>query len=215
MSNIETDSDPIAKTTPAKSSGRRYASVDTLMAGEGTPYEVQKQVKQLGSETAIVRRLVEIRHQAGLTQEEVANRLGKTQGAVSKMESGRDDDLTLEEVRRYAEVTGRRIGLYFGKPLSHVEAIQGFAFGIKEHLSALASLANMDEELKPNIQGFFGEAFFNILKILSECNKELPTPDVTIRVEVLDSPAPRRQLSAKRYVRRRKLELITPEEVPA
>ncbi|NBV86121.1 MAG: hypothetical protein EBS01_07630 [Verrucomicrobia bacterium] len=56
-----------------------------------------------------------------------------------------------------------------GKPLTHVQSVKAHAAGIRRHLTSLADLAKKHDEWEPEIQSFFGEAFFNLFNILSEC----------------------------------------------
>ena len=177
--STETDNDLVPKAT-----GRSYASVEALMRGEGVPEEVQKKVKHLRTETRLVSQLAALRQSACITQEDMAARLNVTQSAVSKLESGRDEDLTIKEVREYSRATDERLAVVFGKPLSHVEAVKLHADGIRQHLSALAGLAHGDEDLDRAIQGFFGEAFFNILHILSKCSDKLPSNGNGFEIEL-------------------------------
>lgn len=185
--------------TPPKLTGRKYRSVRDLMAGEGVAPEVQDRVKELRDETRVVLQLAKLRQAAGLNQEDMAKYLKVTQSAVSKLESGTDEDLTLGQIREYARATGQRIGILCGKPLTHVEAVKCHAFGIKHHLEALAQLANRDEELKKEIQGFFGDAFFNILTILGECGEKLPSPEpeCEVRIELMKQEPGRRPARAE------------------
>ena len=164
----------VKKEEQAAPTGRRYKSVADLIKGEGVAHEVGKQVTALASETGIVRQLVQLRVRAGLTQAEIAKRIGCTQSRISKMEASRDSDLTLGNLRDYMKATGSRINIVCGKPISHVEAVKMHAFSIKRHLEMLAEIAQKHDELEPHIQGFFGEAFFNILSILSECHEQMP-----------------------------------------
>ncbi|MEI7732236.1 MAG: helix-turn-helix domain-containing protein [Verrucomicrobiota bacterium] len=170
-----------------KATGRKYASVAELMRGEGVAKEVQDKVKALEEETHIVLQLAKLRQAAGITQEEMAKALGVTQSAISKLESGSDLDVTLREIKEYSRVTDQRIGLMFGKPLSHVEAVKCHALAIRQRLEKLAQIANRNDELEKEIQGFFGEAFFNILTILSECSEKLPSSsrDTGVRIEII------------------------------
>ena len=70
----------------------------------------------LESEFAIAEALIRARVEAGLTQAEVAARLGVTQPAVARMESGRN--ISLKSVARYAGAIGRPITLeVMPKPL--------------------------------------------------------------------------------------------------
>jgi len=54
---------------------------------------------------ALVRALADERERAGLTQAEVARRMGTTQPAVARLERG-DADPRLSTIERYAEVVG-------------------------------------------------------------------------------------------------------------
>jgi len=54
---------------------------------------------------ALVRALADARERAGLTQAEVARRMGTTQPAVARLERG-DADPRLSTIERYAEVVG-------------------------------------------------------------------------------------------------------------
>jgi len=63
-------------------------------------------------EYAALRALLEARKQAGLTQEEVAIRMGTSKSAVSRLESSLRDPRhspTFETIRRYAKACGKRV----------------------------------------------------------------------------------------------------------
>jgi len=92
------------------------------MEGEGVSMEVQEKVMEMERETRVVLQLALLRQKAGITQAEMAKRMSVTQSAISKLESGRDEDLTLREIEEYSRITGQRIALTFGKPKDNVEA---------------------------------------------------------------------------------------------
>ena len=172
---------------PAKPTGRRYDSVRALIGAEGVSQEVQEKMEEIRRETRAVLQLARLRQSAGITQEEMAKHLNVTQSAISKLEAGRDEDVTLREIKEYAKATNQRIGVLFGKPLTHVEAVQAHALAIKSRLEDLAKIANNHDELEKDIKGFFGEAFFNILSILSLCGNQLPPggEEFEIKVQVI------------------------------
>lgn len=60
------------------------------------------------SEFAVARALVRARVRASLTQAQLAARMGTTQSAVARMESGRHMP-SMKTIRRYAEATGSRV----------------------------------------------------------------------------------------------------------
>ena len=58
------------------------------------------------AEFRLLRQLLDARKQAGLTQEEVALRMGTTRSAISRLEAARKHLPALTTLRRYAEVLG-------------------------------------------------------------------------------------------------------------
>jgi DNA-binding XRE family transcriptional regulator len=57
-------------------------------------------------EFRLLRQLFEARQRAGLTQEEVAVRMGTTRSAISRLEGSRKHLPALSTLRRYADVLG-------------------------------------------------------------------------------------------------------------
>jgi len=62
----------------------------------------------LAPEFALARSLIEARGKAGLTQAQVAKRMGTTQSVVARIESGRNPP-NLKTLEKYARAVGRRI----------------------------------------------------------------------------------------------------------
>jgi DNA-binding XRE family transcriptional regulator len=65
-------------------------------------------------EYAALRSLLEARKQSGLTQDEIAVRMGTSKSAVSRLESSMRDPKhspTFETIRRYAKACGKRVKL--------------------------------------------------------------------------------------------------------
>jgi len=64
----------------------------------------------LGPEFALVTALVAARSRAKLTQAELASRMGTTESAISRLESGRAKPST-RTLERYADATGHRLSI--------------------------------------------------------------------------------------------------------
>ena len=64
----------------------------------------------LESEFTLVTALIEARARAKLTQAELAGRMGTTESAISRLESGRTKPST-RTLERYAEATGHRLDI--------------------------------------------------------------------------------------------------------
>src|SRR4051794_28682912 len=88
---------------PAKRTGRRYASVMDLLKHEAFTPEVRKQHDEIESQTRVTEKLAAMRQYAGITQAEMGKRLGVTQATISKLEAGRDEDLTIRFIREYSK----------------------------------------------------------------------------------------------------------------
>lgn len=96
------------KTIPTR---KAFASLeDYARAGRLSGRSLAK-IKDLARGTAILDRLVLERVRAGLTQAEMARRLGTSQSWVSKLEDSEDADLTLGEIDRYSAALGIKAGL--------------------------------------------------------------------------------------------------------
>jgi predicted transcriptional regulator len=67
----------------------------------------RKEYEALEPEFALARTLIEARTNAGLTQEQVAERMGTTQSVVARLESGSSLP-SMKSIRRYAEATGTK-----------------------------------------------------------------------------------------------------------
>jgi predicted transcriptional regulator len=70
--------------------------------------EFKAEYDALEGEFAIVAALIEARTRAGLTQAELAGRMGTTQSAVARMEGGGVNP-SVGALRRYAEATGSHL----------------------------------------------------------------------------------------------------------
>jgi transcriptional regulator with XRE-family HTH domain len=66
----------------------------------------------------LLERLAEVRRQQGLSQTQIAARMGTSQSAVARLESGHGD-LRLSTLRRYAGALGHTV--HFGVAASHEE----------------------------------------------------------------------------------------------
>lgn len=131
-----------------KGTGRRYGSVAELMSGECVPKEVQDMVTELGRETQLTKQLARMRLSAGMTQEQLAEKMGCSQSCISKWESGRDEELDIQTLLGYSKATGKRIALLIGTPFKHVEAINLHLSALQKRLLALAALAHENGELQ-------------------------------------------------------------------
>ncbi len=72
----------------------------------------QAAYKEMEHEFALARALIEARTKAGLTQQQVAERMQTTQSVVARLESGRIHPST-ETLERFAKATGTHLRITF------------------------------------------------------------------------------------------------------
>jgi ribosome-binding protein aMBF1 (putative translation factor) len=73
---------------------------------------VKAEYDRLGPVYELVGTMVEARHHAGLTQKDVAARMGSTQSVVARLENARHLP-SLDLLTRYAAALGRRVTISF------------------------------------------------------------------------------------------------------
>lgn len=123
----------------------------------------------------IVKELMVLRATHGLSQKDIAERLGCTQSRISKLELTSDTDLRIGDLAEYANAVGLRMSIILEpKGPTPVARVRRLAFRIKQELDHLAGLATIDQGIARGVAAFFGEAFFNMLKMLQESAKRLP-----------------------------------------
>ena len=75
--------------------------------------KVKAEYDALEEEFALINELLSARSRAKLTQAEVARRMGTSQSAVARMESGRAPSLS--SLRKYAHAVGRKVEIKLSK----------------------------------------------------------------------------------------------------
>jgi len=74
--------------------------------------EVKAEYDRLGDEFALLDEFLKARADAGITQADLAERMGTTQSAVARLESGRGKQSpSLSTLRKYARALGCRVEL--------------------------------------------------------------------------------------------------------
>ncbi len=83
---------------------KRYRTLKTRMLRDP---EVREAYEEMAAEFDLARELIAARARAGLTQAELAARMGTTQSAIARLESGGRLP-SMKTLIRYAEATGTR-----------------------------------------------------------------------------------------------------------
>jgi ribosome-binding protein aMBF1 (putative translation factor) len=90
----------------------RRIRVDDLHKSWIKDSKYRRKYEALEEEFSLVAALIEARTRAGLTQEQVAQRMKTTQAVIARLESGGSKPST-RTLERYAEATGSRLRITF------------------------------------------------------------------------------------------------------
>lgn len=143
------------------------------------------------SNRQLVKALAVIRARAGLSQQELAAKVGCSQSKISKLESGNDADLRFGDIAAYLQATNHeaRIFLVAGGG-SLVDEVKMHAYQIKQLLDRLIELAGTDGAMTKGVATFIEEAAFNLTRItkmaVDAVPKLPPEPSRPVHIETPD-----------------------------
>src|SRR5438876_11882750 len=88
---------------------KRYANVVEMMGDLAEDRAFAKELEDHLAQRRLVTGLIALRGARGLTQEEVAEKVGISQGRLSKIEASTDGDLNLATLVKYADAIDLRV----------------------------------------------------------------------------------------------------------
>lgn len=109
-----------------------------------------------------------------LTQKQMAEKIGCSQGRISKIESSYDRDISIGDLLDYAKALDLQLEMgYRHHSARIVDLIKYHAFKIKDYLNQLATLAQNDENMEEGVAKFHLEAKHNIDKFIANSFSKL------------------------------------------
>lgn len=143
-------------------------------------------LKREEDKTRLVRTLEEARLKAGLTEAEVARRMGVSRSKVCRLEGAYDADLSWGDICAYAQAVGVSISLLFAETGNTAARIKHCVLEVGRllrRLTELAKQANADESLTRGIDRFHRETLFNFLLQFDTSYKNLPRLEIDTRAQ--------------------------------
>ncbi len=140
-------------TSREKAPGREktYRSTVDMLNGLGADPALVQSVDETLNRTRLVRRLSALRSSRGILQQRIADELGVSQSAVSKIEKGYDEAITLKEIEAYAKVLGFGVEIRFVKPMTLVDRIRYHASQLGTLVHDLAGKAKVDRQIARSV----------------------------------------------------------------
>lgn len=125
--------------------------------------------------------LFRMRNRRGMTQAEIADKMGCTQSAVSKLEHSDNRRLTVGDLGAYADALGLKLSLLFHPPMTIADQVKHHFFQIKRLLEQLSDLAGDDPEIVSGVRGFYDEYFVNTYAQWKRAVETLPSQSTMVR----------------------------------
>lgn len=136
----------------------KYHSAEQLLTSICTPEEAAN-VRRRIAESQMTQTLVNARLRSGMTQKQVAEKLGWTQGRVSKLENGNDFSLSFREVHLYLRAVGANVPMILGryKKPNAAEKIRESMSTLQSELNKLIQIHDGNDcpELSKKLRDFF------------------------------------------------------------
>lgn len=172
-------------TTP-KALDKSFSSVTELLKDSGVENELLDAVQDVRLQQ-VANALAKMRVAKGLTQKQMATVIGCTQGRISKLETGRDEDLTLKDLLDYARTTGTAFQIAFGPKMTLADQIKFHVCALRPLLDELLKIAkDGDDGIIAGIKSFLDKMIFDLGSIIGHCMLSLPktqssdTPEIEV-----------------------------------
>lgn len=172
---------------------KRYSGVVEMMNDLTDDRTFADELSDHLAQREVVTELVALRAARGLTQEDIATRIGCSQGRISKLESSTHAALNLATLVEYADAVGFRVEMTLaGKGVTLVDRLRHHASCIKKLTDQLARLGSKDERIADGVAGFLSEAADNLVRLVQSSAKlllpscEESPPPIAIDVFGLD-----------------------------
>jgi transcriptional regulator with XRE-family HTH domain len=122
----------------------------------------------------VIKLLIALRALADKSQSDLAKSLGCSQSRISKLESGKDGDLRLEDFHAYLTALGYDMKIVIGKrDQTAFDEVKYHALSIKRLLDHLADLAGDDESMSRGVLKAIGETWYNLAKMLEDSARKV------------------------------------------
>jgi transcriptional regulator with XRE-family HTH domain len=149
------------------------------------------ELEQQLAERSVIKSLIAERVARNLSQDDIAKHLKCTQSRVSKIEAGKDADLTLGEMSAYASAFGCEFDIVpHPRGSKIVDRVKTYARCIDRELKNLVQLAADDQTIATGAKVFLGEAIVNLVGMVKNAAKELPNrPSISMQLSDDVEPA--------------------------
>lgn len=163
----------------------RYGSVSEMLADHAEGQSLKRRYDRESSKRTLARALFNLRNGCGLTQQQVAEKMGVAQSAVSRIEHCDNEKMRVEDIQKYVSALGYRISVGI-HPENITDSVKFHAFEMRRLLLQLTEMCKGDSVMESAAAGFLGEAIFNLVRFVdtaaSQLNATVPIPGEILEV---------------------------------
>lgn len=145
--------------------GRKFTNVDDLVAdiiGGDEAKSIVADMHEHRRATATISQLALNRVKQGLTQREVANRMGVSPSKVSRMEDSVDADLSYEDIQRYSDALGLRPTIVL-EVKEQPRDVASYVYSIGTQLEQLKGLLPSSSGFGDQLTDVYGKVLFPLI----------------------------------------------------
>lgn len=139
---------------------------------------IVRDVEARMSQTRFVAMLTEARARKGMTQKDIATKIGTSVSKVSRFEASKDDDLRIGDAKDYLNALDLEASIaFFDKSMPTTSQIKHYIFEIEKlltHLTSIAKTCDDDRQIVDGISRFRGEVLYNFIIKYMMSGKDFP-----------------------------------------
>ncbi len=154
---------------------KQFKNINDLIKGLSEDENFKKEAIKKISENGLGKFLSFLRCEHRMTQKELADKIGCSQGRVSKIESAKDDSLSIKDFIDYGNALGLELEIGFrSKKMKWVDMVKYHAFQMQRYLNNMVQIATEDKAIESGVLGFHLEALKNVPKMILDSMSKLP-----------------------------------------
>lgn len=139
---------------------------------------IVRDVEARMSQTRFVAMLTEARARKGMTQKDIATKIGTSVSKVSRFEASNDDDFRIGDAKDYLNALDLEASIaFFDKSMPTTSQIKHYIFEIEKlltHLTSIAKTCDDDRQIVDGISRFRGEVLYNFIIKYMMSGKDFP-----------------------------------------
>jgi len=159
---------------------KQFKSIEEMIEHNSTDEEFKKDALKAVSGRRLAQMLLLVRCKNKMTQKDLAEKLGCSQGRISKIESSPDARISIKDLLDYAAIFDLQLEIgYCSKNSRIVDEIKHHAIQMYTRLQKLSELAQTDPSIAEGVRSFHLEAFFNLMNLVTKSYDRLPKGKTT------------------------------------